>query len=263
MRKYIYYLTSIFTLLAGISNWPSVVATFLGWDTRSPKWIHLRRLRLDLVVRGKMDIWSVKEALLDRFYERYGSPIGKNWTVVDIGAGIGEFTLAAAANKPDNRVLAFEPFAESYDLLRQNILHNEILNVEAYPQAIWSKTGNLQLDLSGGEPLQLTTLDGDSGVDQPGMLVVPCCSLAEKLDVLGIEKVDLMKLDCEGAEFAILFNLPEKTLEGIRRIVMEYHDNVTPYTHQDMARYLEDQGYRVRIHPNPVHNYLGYLYAIR
>jgi len=43
----------------------------------------------------KMDTWSVKEASADRFYERYGLPILPNWTVVDIGAAIGEFTVLA------------------------------------------------------------------------------------------------------------------------------------------------------------------------
>src|SRR5512133_3299511 len=114
MKKYFYYLTSIFELLTGIANWPLVVRTFLDLDGTKRKKIRLRRADLTFTVRGKMDIWSVKEAFIDRFYEKYGCAVGEGWTVVDIGAGIGEFTLFAAAAHPGNRVLAFEPFAESF-----------------------------------------------------------------------------------------------------------------------------------------------------
>jgi hypothetical protein len=44
---------------------------------------------------------------------------------------------------------------------------------------------------------------------------------------------------------------------------MEYHDNVTQYSHRDMARFLNERGFDVDTFPNPVHPYLGYLRALR
>jgi hypothetical protein len=85
----------------------------------------------------------------------------------------------------------------------------------------------------------------------------------DKLEGIGIRQVDLVKLDCEGAEYEILFNLPPVYFPRIRRIVLEYHDNVTAYTHLDLAAFLKEQGYRVKVTPNVVHNYLGYLSAER
>jgi hypothetical protein len=72
-----------------------------------------------------------------------------------------------------------------------------------------------------------------------------------------------MKLDCEGAEYEILFKAPDAMLARIDRIVMEYHDNATEYTHRDMARFLEGKGYQIAVFPNVVHPYLGYLSAKR
>jgi hypothetical protein len=72
-----------------------------------------------------------------------------------------------------------------------------------------------------------------------------------------------MKLDCEGAEYEILFKAPDSVLNRIDRIVMEYHDNAVEYTHADMERFLKEKGYKVKVYPSPVHPYLGYLSAAR
>jgi len=46
----------------------------------------VERERRRLGVRGPMDIWIAKETYLDRFYERYGTPIGDGWAIIDVGA---------------------------------------------------------------------------------------------------------------------------------------------------------------------------------
>ncbi len=57
---------------------------------------HLRWKNTRMLVHNRMDAWSVKETFLDRFYSRYGTEIEPYWTIVDIGAAIGEFTVFAA-----------------------------------------------------------------------------------------------------------------------------------------------------------------------
>jgi len=94
-------------------------------------------------------------------------------------------------------------------------------------------------------------------------LSVRALSMADAFEMLGIESCDLLKLDCEGAEYAILFDTPQPVLERVQRIVMEYHDNIVQHTHHDLARFLNDRGFRVETFPNPVHSYLGYLRAIQ
>jgi FkbM family methyltransferase len=266
MKKYTYYLQSIFELITGIRNWPLVVRTFLNQDTSPKKLIFLRQSGLTFAVRGKMDIWSVKEAFIDRFYEKYGCQIGEEWTVMDIGAGLGEFTLFAAASHPSNRVLAFEPFAESFALLQENIAQNHIQNIEAYPLAIWGKSGSLLLDLSGGEPLQLQSSQNAAAAETASdghHRQVDCSSLSDIFERLNVAQLDLLKLDCEGAEYPILFQTEPRALEKIRRIVMEYHDQIRGNNHRDLEQFLTQRGFRVRVVVNPVHSEIGYLYAER
>ena len=259
IRKYAYYLISIGRLLLGIQNWPLALRLFLGSAPSPINLIQLRASGVQFQVRGAMDVWIVKETFLDRFYERFGTKIGDGWTVLDIGAGIGDFSLYAALGHPTNKVYAFEPFPESFGLLERNLELNNAKNVRALPEAIGGQTGRLALDLSSGEPLQYSTEGTATAADR---LMVPCLSLEDAFERLSLVHCNLLKMDCEGAEYDILFNAPPAILDRIDHIVMEYHDGVTPHNHQDLVEFLTAHGFRVRTEPNPVHGHLGFLHGV-
>jgi FkbM family methyltransferase len=268
IRKYPYYFSSVINLLTGFTNWPLVLRIFLRVAPPGPYLIELRKSGLKLKARGIMDIWSVKETFIDRFYERFGVPVEDGWTIVDIGGGIGDYTLFAAVGHPHSKVYAFEPFPESFALLQENVRANGAANVQAFPEAIWSQAGDLTMDSSIGEPGQFISRGvGDVAVAAPAIqapaTVVSSVSMADAFARLGIEQCDMMKVDCEGAEYPILFNTPDAVLGRICRIVMEYHDSVTNYTHRDMLKFLTGKGFQVRLTPSYVHDDLGYLYAWR
>jgi len=208
-----------------------------------------------------MDVWSIKETFLDRFYEKFGFLIQPSWKIIDVGAGMGDYTLYAAMAQPSGHVFAFEPFPESFILMQENLQLNGITNVQAFDEAIGAETGELLLDLTGGEPLQFQSHHKIVEVEKS--LYVKSLSLLDALTKLGLESCDLLKMDCEGAEYSILFTTPLSVLERIQRIVMEYHDNVTQYNHIDLARFLYERGFHIETFPNPVHSHLGYLRAIR
>ncbi len=260
-RKYSYYLSSIFKLFLGFKNPWLIGRIFLFRGDQNVKTVSLRKQELEFKVRGAMDVWSIKETFLDRFYEKYGYEIQPGWNVIDIGAGLGDFTLFAATAQRDTKVFAFEPFPQSFALAQENLQLNKITNGQVYDQAIAAVSGNLVLDLAGNEPLQIRSqLEAVEGTQH---LAVRAFSLAEVFPVLGIESCNLLKLDCEGAEYPILFSAPQSTLEQIDHIIMEYHDEVTEYSHHDLARFLNDHGFRVESFSNPVHSNLGYLRASR
>jgi FkbM family methyltransferase len=146
--------------------------------------------------------------------------------------------------------------------MQENLRLNSIHNAQAFDKAIGTVSGELMLDLTGGEPLQFQSFLKQTG-NMEKSLSVPALSLADAFALLEIESCDLLKLDCEGAEYSILFETPQLVLERIQRIVMEYHDNIVRYTHYDLTRFLNERGFQVEAFPNPVHSYLGYLRAIR
>jgi FkbM family methyltransferase len=264
LRKYSYYFFSIFELIFGFENPLAVVRIFLNLTRPGVKTVRLRNQNLEFRVRGAMDVWSIKETFLNRFYEKYGFAIQPDWKVIDIGAGTGEYTIFAAVTMKSQagQIFAFEPFPESFSLLQENLRLNQINNVMTFTEAIGAETGELVLDLTGGEPLQFQS-HVDKIENVKASLPVKSLSLADGIEKTGAGPCDLLKLDCEGAEYAILFGTSQSTLEHIRHIVMEYHDNATQYNHTDLASFLSERGFHVETFPNPVHSYLGYLRAQR
>jgi len=249
-------------LFFGFNNPILLVKIFLDPTHRGVKTVRLRGRRLQFRVRGAMDVWSIKETFLDRFYERYGFAIRPDWNIIDIGAGIGEYTLYAALAQPGINLFSFEPYLESFVLMQENLGLNAVTNVQVFNDAIGAATGELILDLAGGEPLQFQS-HLDKAVHIEKGVTVNSISLVDALAKLGLESCDLLKLDCEGAEYPILFGAPRSALERVQRIVMEYHDNLTPYTHTDLTSFLQERGFEVETFPNPVHSHLGYLRAQR
>lgn len=247
-----YYLGSLATLLRGVRNWPALLRLAGPW--RRPVALELSD-GSSYLVNSLMDAWIVKETNLDRDYERAGVPLQDGWQVVDIGAGIGDFTVFAARRTPHGRVLAYEPAPDSVALLRRNLDRNLIANAEVCQAAVAGKAGRLTLDVSGGVAVQYRTV-GDRG-----QVTVAAITLADALAALPGGRCDFLKIDCEGAEYDILFNAEADVLARIRRICLEYHDGVTDHSHADLVRFLEARGWSVRLEPSPVHPELGLLYA--
>ncbi len=263
LRTATYYLTSIFRMVFGFKNWLRVLPFFLTKPPHKKLHLKLRNPQVEIIVRSAMDIWSVKETFLDQFYTRFGTPVQAGWTIIDIGAAIGEYSLYAALAKPGVRVFAFEPFSDSYQILHKNLVINGLQTVKAFQKAVWGRTGTLNLNLETGEPLQIYSYDAKSGDDKSEGLLVEALSLEEAIQSIQIDKVDLLKMDCEGAEYEILRNASRETLAKIDRIIMEYHDLSPIDNHSILVENLQKEGYRVEYYPNIVHREIGYLFAER
>lgn len=262
-QKWLYYAGSIFKIVGGFRNWPQVFPLFFHPKATGEHLLKLRRSAVVLTVRGAMDVWSVKETFLDEFYTRYGVPVQDGWAVIDIGAGIGDFSIYAAYGRPDARVFAYEPYPGSFLLLGQNLKQNGVNNVFPFQQAVWGAAGELTLDLSSGEPLQFSSREVIVEQAKPHQIVVPAVTLTDVLLQHKLDRVDLLKLDCEGAEYEILMKSPIDTLAKVQRIVMEYHNVDSEHHRIQLTRFLESVGYSVSWQQNSVHEDIGYLFAVR
>jgi FkbM family methyltransferase len=256
-RRYLNYLLSIRTIIAGFANWPLVLMSLAGISGRSSFTVNLRS-GLRLRARSGMDAWIIKESCLDREYERLATPIQDGWTVVDVGAGLGDFALNVARGRPGLRVFAFEPFPGSYTLLQENLALNHLTNVKAFPYALAGSAGTASLQLAGDEPVRFGTVLGGNA----SQLEVRSLTLDEAFAQCGLERCDLLKMDCEGAEYEIFFGASAETLAKIREICLEYHEGVTAYSGPDLARFLTERGFAVDIHPSRLRRELGHLHAL-
>jgi FkbM family methyltransferase len=258
VSRWLYYLSSIPTLVVGVRNWPSLAAGLLRKD-RSVT-VELRD-GLRFKARSALDVWVIKETCLDRGYEKASVPIQDGWTILDIGAGLGAFTVDAARKSPQGVVYAYEPFPASFALLEHNLALNDIRNAHLYPLAVSAHSGALLLKTDPGEAVMHRAgahlQDGGDGDAIP----VTATSLDRAFDDLNLSRCDFLKIDSEGAEYEILLNASPVTLHKVRHICLEYHDGFTTYSHLDLVDFLEAQGFAVRLRTNPAHGYLGLLHA--
>lgn len=252
-----YYLGSLVTLLGGVKNWPALpfVAARKGGVMTLNNGVAFE-------IRSLMDAWVIKETCLDRDYERNGVVIQDGWTIVDIGAGLGDFTVYVAKTRPNSRVIGIEPFGESFELLKRNIARNGVSNITPLQAAVASAPGTLELAQTGAAVQHTTTGSVKQGASDTRHRV-EALTLAQIFDQLSVTICDLLKMDCEGGEYDILLNSAPAIFHRIKRIAMEYHNGFTRFSVTDLKRHLETHGYKVDVTPNPVHSYLGFLYAER
>jgi hypothetical protein len=76
-----------------------------------------------------------------------------------------------------------------------------------------------------------------------------------------IEKCDLLKLDCEGSEFKIIYSTPKGIFDKISHIFLEYHDWIEGESSKELKNFLEKMRYKVKKYPNPKMSELGFLWC--
>lgn len=249
-----YYARSSLTILAGFSNWYLVLPLLL---LGKPSTLRLRSGCL-FKVRRLMDAWIVKEVCLDRDYERAFADLGCQ-VIVDIGAGIGEFAVCAAKCYPQCVIYAFEPNAESFRLLKENVSLNRVSDrVVPFNVAVASYMGEEFLSSRNSEPGNAV----DSTSKLAGIQPAKSVSLEEAFALGKVEHCDLLKIDCEGCEYDVILNAGLDLLSKVKRLSIEYHED-SQRNHLQLVEHLQNAGFRVRVRPNPVHSYLGFLFADR
>jgi FkbM family methyltransferase len=252
-----YYLASIPTLVRGFRNWPAGLRLILGRPGNHPVRLILRHSGLVMDVRSALDAWLVKEVCLERQYEAASIPIRDGWAVVDIGGGIGEFALDVARRFPRARVFVYEPNPDSFRMLMSNLNLNGLANVVPRPVAVAGTAGHVGLRTEGGRGALTTVVPKAIGG------AATAITLEQALAEAGLERCDFLKIDCEGCEYEVLLTASDDTLRRIGAICLEYHDRLTHRSHTELAEALSQAGFRVAVHPNPVHRGQGLLGAVR
>ena len=129
-------------------------------------------------------------------------------TFLDVGAHIGEYVLlAASVVGPDGSVHAFEPDPRNYRLLEYNVKMNNLTSVHLNQFAVYSRDCVMQLKV-GTEPsitrlaAELDTLDRQRSIDLK--VKIRAVTLDTFVKEKAITKVDVIKVDVEGAELFVL-----------------------------------------------------------
>jgi FkbM family methyltransferase len=121
--------------------------------------------------------------------------------VFDIGANIGVFALVMSRLAPRGRIYAFEPAPETFGYLVRNLEDNGAGNVTADPRAVYDEGGHLSFEFNPAFP-SASFVSGAG--DLAGGGGVEAVRLDDYVKEQGIDRVDLIMIDAEGAEPAVL-----------------------------------------------------------
>ncbi len=235
-------LLTLFKLIKTIKNYSLYLKDYLGKIKNKSVFYKLRNGLIYKLRGGSTDRFIINEVWLHKSYTPKGFEIKQNDVVVDIGAHAGIFTILASYYAKNGKVYAFEPFKENYNLLLENINLNKAKNIQAFNQAVSDSSGKLKFYVSTSKNkgqnsiYKLGETQKETSVDK--------ISFKELLKK--IPKIDFLKIDCEGAEYKILFSLSKIELEKIKKISMEFH-NYGKYTGEDLAKFLHKNNFKIKL----------------
>jgi FkbM family methyltransferase len=132
--------------------------------------------------------------------------------ILDCGSNVGLSVIAFKQRYPMARVTAFEADPAISDVLISNLERAGIRDVEVVKGAAWMHTGSVQFVRDGADSGRID-VDGN-------VAAVQAVRLADFVK----DRVDLLKLDIEGAEYAVLDDLCQtRKIEHIDKIICEVH----------------------------------------
>ena len=181
------------------------------------------RSGLKIAVRhNKWDAIIVREQFIDRAYLlKYRAQEGLRPVVVDVGSYIGDFALWCA-HELGARVVAYEPTAENFAMLKKNLDLNPHLAglITAVDRGV---AATPYVDANVHVHLREIHVSSDLYGDEPSAerRSFACDTLTEIMNKHGLDRVDLLKVDCEGGEYGIFPSTPRETYDRIGSIVYE------------------------------------------
>lgn len=232
-------------IVKNISNWPIYLLDFFKLAGKGKINYRLRN-GVKHVVRGGTFDWSIiNEVWNHHDYTPPGFEINKGSTIIDIGAHAGIFSVFAAYHAKNGRVFSFEPVPENYNMMLENIRLNGYDNITPINMAVSDEAGDSVIFLSGhntgGHSLINRTPDNTKKVE------IKCDTLESVVNENKIDTIDFLKLDCEGAEFKILFNSSDAVIDKIQTISMEYHNLDDDNNVNTLQSFLESKGFDVSV----------------
>ncbi|HEX2095573.1 MAG TPA: FkbM family methyltransferase [Longimicrobiaceae bacterium] len=206
------------------------MTTSFGTVTREYEIGGVRLLVRDFEFSGAVE-HIVGELRSDQ-YGLGGIPFREGDVVLDVGGHVGLFSMYLARLHPEVVIYAYEPVPDNYRHLLWNLEANGITSVRAFNRAVSGDGKPLRLTVHFGlNSAGATAHGGDDDLPGSSRFEVESVTLDGIFREHGIDRCRLLKIDCEGAEYEILFG--SGCLHRVDHLSGEFHLNA----------YLASRGY--------------------
>lgn len=195
------------------------------------------------VVNNFMTLYIYKEIFVDHCYDFPALPM-RAPVIVDVGANTGLFAIRMKQLYPAASLYCFEPAPANYHELTTNITLSRFANITSINKGVGGTARQEQLFLHaknvGGHSLF------QQAAGSAASITIDLVDVDSILAMLDGAFCQLLKLDCEGAEYEILKSLTSAQARRLERIIFE----PTPalYDPNELRGHLTDVGYHVEKH---------------
>src|SRR5947209_381629 len=221
-------------------------AEMLG-QCSSPPLARLRWSGQEVFYRsGTRDPFAIYQVLLKpgRKAEYYVPSVLNPEIIVDIGSNIGSAIIYFHHRFPNAQIIGFEPHPETFQVLQKNVAH--LGGVKVFNCALGAVEERIsvpadRIHFGGFKVRGRFKVHGE-----PQKIECQVRRLDDVLRENGISQIDLIKIDCEGAEADVFATLPDEILNNCGWIVGEFHDHtafeilarLAPHFHLDLKKQM-------------------------
>lgn len=220
-----------------------------------------------------------QEIFVDQVYLKHGIVLNDGDCVIDVGANIGLFTLFVLQQCPNATIYAFEPAPHAFDKLSRNaklygknvhafncgvadenlqatftfypnssVFSSFAANVEQDEKAIRAVIINMlqQNNSLKGEALESLADKLLVGRLEQHTYEVQLLPLSEVIEENHLKKIDLLKIDAEKSELAVLKGIKDQHWSIIQQIVVEVHDQEGSIF-EEVKNLLQEKGFALAV----------------
>jgi FkbM family methyltransferase len=237
------------------TNWQTLIGVYskiikkenVILETRNDIKIKIRTNSTDIMQLGT--VWLVED------YEVSGFNINNEDIVIDIGAHIGLFSLFVSQYCKNGKIFSYEPIEKNFRILKENIELNKIKNVIYFNSAVSNQSNKLKIFIDSDDSAH-SIFESDRD-----FIEVNSTTIKSIFDENKIKKCNLLKLDCEGAEYQIIESIPKEYFLKIDKMIIEYHiANENPELYKKLIQNLKDNSFKIKI--EPISEGMGMIYAL-
>ena len=169
---------------------------------------------------GTTDAWVFRQIFVQRQYEVEVS--SEPHLIIDAGANIGCASVFFACRYPQATILAIEPDAANFEMLRINAApYRNIVPIRA---AVWGRPEVLAIANPNSKSWEFQTRQASAGDAD----TVVGLTIDELLTWAGAPRIDILKIDIEGAEKQVFSGPYDRWLGRVGAIFAELHDRLEP-----------------------------------